>query len=280
MRRSIVVSETVVLVLIVFVAIICSMPGLGIAATIVEDFSGGVPLSRWEVIRRNDATGAPWTIDASEANGWLQISKTADTDNSTPYCRGGIRSRFRLVGDFSASVSFELVDFPVTDSWGWNEAVLSVAFPDLPDPLGENFFEVLRWTRNDTPEGQWSEGWSSQPRPYRSFGVNPDPTFQGDFIITRQAQTLSAWIDRGAGPILIGSQSSASFAGPAVVDLLAVQWLDLEHDNARPQTSLDVRFGNLVMEADSIVPEPSTIALLCMGAVGLLAYAWRRRFVG
>ncbi|NQU20419.1 MAG: PEP-CTERM sorting domain-containing protein, partial [Candidatus Nealsonbacteria bacterium] len=25
------------------------------------------------------------------------------------------------------------------------------------------------------------------------------------------------------------------------------------------------------------VPEPSTLALLAMGAIGLLAYAWRRR---
>ncbi len=41
--------------------------------------------------------------------------------------------------------------------------------------------------------------------------------------------------------------------------------------------ALDLSYDNLIVEAEAIVPEPSTIVLLMMGAVGFLAYAWRRR---
>ena len=58
---------------------------------------------------------------------------------------------------------------------------------------------TLRFSGQGT--AQYSEGFSTEPTAH-TIGVNADPTVNGRFGVTRQGQTLSAWIDRGAGPRL------------------------------------------------------------------------------
>ena len=240
------------------------------AVTFNEDFSGGIQPDRWDILH-NDAAGAPWTVTAPDSFGGLQLSKTADSDPLTihSYCNGGIGSRFQLIGDFSVSVAFNLVDFPPTNSSGWNEAQLCLWW-DSSTPAtfpGNDFFEVLR-------AADVSEGWSTQPPPYNQIGVNYDPITQGSFRITRSGTTLSAWIDRGAGFVLLGSETSTSFSGPANIEILADQVPD---SISRPSTSLDVRFSELSVTAESIVPEPPSLILLGAGAIGLFAWTLRRK---
>lgn len=237
------------------------------AVTLNEDFSGGIQPGLWNIIR-NDAADAPWTITAPDSFGGLQLSKGADSDPISPSV-AGIASRFQLIGDFSVAVNFNLLNFPDPIVYGWNEAILRVGF-SIPET---DFFEVLRFTRSDKAQKQWVEGWSSQPPPYRQFGLAADSTLQGAFRITRSGETLSAWIDRGTGYVLIGSQTSPLFTEPATVQMIATQIAG----TSRPVTSLDVRFDNLSITAESIVPEPSTFALLGMGAISMIIYTWRRR---
>ena len=69
------------------------------------------------------------------------------------------------------------------------------------------------------------------------------------------------------------------FTGLANIQLVALQQPGLTFP--RPSTSLDVRFDNLVVEADSItgiIPEPSSIVVwslfgLTLGSIGW----WRKR---
>ena len=266
--------------LILCVAVVVVLVGISeqaVAVIIVEDFSGGIQPQRWDILRR-DAAGAPWTVTAPDSFGGLQLSKAADSDPLLYSCVGGIASRFQLIGDFSVAVDFNLVDFPEPNTSGWNEAILRVGFSGTPFFADLDFFEILRYTESNNAQKQWVLGWSSQPPPYSAFGLAPDPTLQGSFSITRSGGTLSAWIDRGEGPVLVGSETSTMFTGLANIQLVALQQPGLTFP--RPSTSLDVRFDNLVVEADSItvIPEPSSLIVwsligLTFGGVGW----WQRR---
>ena len=85
---------------------------------------------------------------------------------------------------------------------------------------------------------------------------------------------MSALIDSGSGPVLLGSLASPELLGPMKVQILAVQ---MPYLGIRPTTALDVRFDNFTADAETIVPEPPTLAVLGVGALWLLAYRWRLR---
>jgi hypothetical protein len=176
-------------------ALVVGISGQLGAVTLVEDFSGGIPFNLWTV-GHNDVSGAAWTVTARDETGWLKIAKPADNDSSTAYQAivAGITSQFTLVGDFSVWMNFNLVDFPASNQNGWNEALLKVT-------TTATGFEVLRGRGSNS---NFVEGYSTQ-----SLGAIPDSTTEELLGITRQGQTLSAWIDRGSGPVLVGSDSSA-----------------------------------------------------------------------
>jgi hypothetical protein len=252
---------------------VCIITGSARAVTFNEDFSGGIQPGLWDIFR-NDAAGAPWTITAPDPNGGLRFSKAADSDPLTAKveCNAGIQSRFQLIGDFSVTVAFDLVNCPVSNSTGWNEALLRLQVSDSPATV----LEVLRFTTSDPAQNQWVEGWSDYPTgSSKRIGPTPDATLQGSFSISRKGQTLSAWIDRGAGFVLIGSETLAQFEAPMSVLLYTSQVPNLSE--VRPSTPLDVRFDNLSIVAEAIVPEPSALIMLGIGAIGLLAHAWQRR---
>jgi len=154
--------------------LVCTDAGSAKAVSFSEDFSAGIQPGRWDIVR-NDAAGAPWTVTAPDSLGGLQISKSADSDTLTGLCYAGIASRFQLIGNFSVSVAFNLVDFQVTNG-GLNEAPLRIAFSS-PYPMFEissyPMFEVLR----QVDQSQGVLGWiSHSPTSYHGFGYSYDPT--------------------------------------------------------------------------------------------------------
>ena len=97
--------------------LVCVVTGSARAVDFSEDFSAGIQPGRWDIFR-DDAAGAPWTITAPDPNGGLQLSKGADSDPLTAnvQCTAGIQSRFQLIGDFSVTVAFDLVNFGMVQS--------------------------------------------------------------------------------------------------------------------------------------------------------------------
>jgi len=257
------------------ILVVLGMSGQAVAMPLVEDFSGGILPDRWE-LSHEDAAGAPWTITVPDLTGELSISKMADTDplTATTHRRAWIRSRFYLVGDFSTFVDFNLVEFPGrTDTGGWNGALLRLG--TTTDAPREYAFMTLRFSGQGTE--QYSEGFSTEPTAH-AIGVNEDSTVTGRFGVTREDQTLSAWIDRGVGPVLLGSATSAYFDAPMSVQLMAAQMASGSPPSRLP-TALDVRFDNLVIEADGImvIPEPSSFVTWSLLAALGIGYGWRRR---
>ncbi len=67
-------------------------------------------------------------------------------------------------------------------------------------------------------------------------------------------------------------------ADPMTVQLFASQGKNVAELD-RSMTSLDISFDNLIIDADAIIPEPSSIALLAAGLLSLLAF-WRVGWIG
>jgi hypothetical protein len=231
----------------------------GKAATLTDNFDSGISAGRWEVFH-TDAVDAPWSVEAPSNDGMLRISKPADNDSSTLYQHiwAGVRSTFSLDGNFSAFVDFDLHYFPTLPQFAsCSEAVFAVSTENGPDIL------MLRYTEQNT---QMAEGYSDLSGP---LGWTHDNTEQGKFGISRSGNTMSVWLDRGDGPVLFGSLSSDQFLGPVKLELSARNIVELP-GVARPTTALDIRFDNLTITADTIVPEPLTVGLLSLGSLVLL----------
>jgi hypothetical protein len=250
------------LIVVLSVVIACPGPPAARADILQENFNNGIPAERWDVFT-NSSAGSPWTLAAPDTAGRLQISKAADSDGSTSSIYAGIRSRFTFDGDFSVFVGFDLITFPFSDGQGWNEAVIRVGRMNSPDPFGDDAFMTLRFTEWNH---QLAEGFTNIP-PY-TVGTIYDETMTGRLGITRSGSTLSAYLDRGSGPVSLGSVSSSLLVGSMNLQILASQ--AAEQTLGRPHTALDVRFDNVEITADSIVPEPTTLSLLLLGGLAML----------
>lgn len=242
-----------------FVLVLCSAPAM--SDTLLETFDSGISPTRWTV--RN--VGNLWAVSAPDSLGRLQITKPADNDQATlhEWISGGVDSLFLLRGNFTVTVGFQLPSFPDATYGGYNEALLRTDISGTGDS-----FSCLRFVLDSI---QMSEGYSS----FASVvGDALDSTTSGRFRITRQDATMSAWIDRGSGFVLLGALTDTRYLGDAAVSLTADQvrrpWSDV-----RSCSSLDVRYDNLDIVADMVIPEPTTLSLLALGGLGIL----RRRAI-
>ena len=224
------------------------------ADTLTDDFATGLNTARWQTFQ-NDASGAPWAIQAPDANGMLRISKAADSDASTNNLEldAGVKSRFALDGDFTASVDFRLYGFP-NGYPACNEALIR-----LTSQTSGFMFETLRY--NDRAEG------FSNISPY-VIGNVLDSTTIGRLAVSRSGATLSAWSDRGSGPVLLGSLTSPQLLGPMDVELFLAQTIN--PGTGRTHSAIDVGFDNFTATATTITPEPATLMLLALGGLGLM----------
>ena len=239
--------------------------GAGTAAqadTFSDSFNTALNPQIWQTVQGN-AAGAPWTISAPDSQGRLQISKPADNDTTTlqSVVQGEVVSRFTLAGDFTITVDFNLLNFPVPSS-GETFSALSVdsAF---------GYFNVVRCN------GVYNETSCMLDGHVALSNVSFDTATVGTYKIQRQGDTISGFINDGSGFVLLGQVTDPNLLAP----ISGIELLAAETPSPRFQDAIDVRYDNFTVTADSITnaPEPSTFAMLAAGAIALLAYACRRR---
>jgi hypothetical protein len=242
------------------------------AATLTDNFDSGLSSANWGTFQ-TDAAGAPWTVAALISQGTLIISKPSDTDFGTDYVNltAGVSSTFQLSGDFSIFVDFQLPTFPSAETSynGWNWSSLKVTDSTSTDFRAINSFEINRgagaFINSGAVETQGVQGYS-QGATWININPTMDSTTQGKYGIIRHGSTYSAWLDRGNGSVLLGSIDRPEFTGSVYIQLFAGQITAY----GRPHTTLDTRFDNLTITADSIIGIPEPCSLVLLGLGGLL----------
>jgi len=249
------VKSIFVIILVIGMAAINSR-----ATTLSEDFDDGLTPEYWEIFQ-NDAVGSPWSILVPDEEGRLAISKSADNDSSTAYqtIDAGITSKFVADGDFSVFVDFDLIVYPLSNRHGYNEAWITA----LSYTTGSSFSSLLYATSSR----KRAEAWANLQSGGLPLGAITENSTQGKLGVTRTGDTMSAWIDRGSGPILLASLSSTEFLGPIKFQVFGAQVPSPNLD--RPSTELDIRFDNFLVTAETVVPEPATLLLLGFGSIAL-----------
>jgi probable HAF family extracellular repeat protein len=200
------------------------------------------------------------------------ISKPADDGTVAPVDAAGIHSNFSVVGNFSITVDFTLTDFPLPNqSQGLNESLLRVISMDYQSNV-----EILRYTYPAL--GNRIEGFST---PSGFPGGRSSSLMIGRYQLQRTGSIITASFANPGSSSFTQLGSVSGFPDPMSIELLAVQNQNVI-GYPRSTTALDISFDNLSVVADQIqgIPEPSTLVLLGMGAIALLAYAWRRRRSG
>jgi len=240
--------------------VVVVLAGAAMGDTVTDGFDAGISADLWTVVQ----THPLWTVSAPDAEGRLEIHKPADTDYATgaQHIKAGVSSRFLLQGDFTVSVAFTLLDLPPA-GLGYNETILGVRIPNA-----DALFQCLHFVINSD---RYAEGWGTHPTDV-PVGQVADMTDQGRYEIRRDGQTVSAWIDRGSGSVLLGSKSDPAYLGLAKVELLGAQIV--RPTGYRSFSALDVRYDDFHATADVIVPEPAALSLLALG--GIVALRRRR----
>ncbi|MEX2168375.1 MAG: NHL repeat-containing protein [Pirellulales bacterium] len=189
-----------------------------------------------------------WNIDSDGPN--LRISKPADDGSifGNDFIVGGARSLFYVAGDFSVTVDFNLHDFPSAPINRLNEAVLALINDDLPGDAKS--FSILRFRNGPTNE-------------IETFAIPDDgggPVIAGDsstltegqFRITRVGDIISGYYADAGSNSFTELGSIPWLTDPLQIQLTAVQGKQLA-GISRSQTSIDVSFDNLHIEADEIL---------------------------
>ena len=180
------------------VAVLMATLGTAQAAVLFDGFDAGLDPQRWQTVHV-DAAGAPWTISAPDSQGRLQISKPADSDATTPFVEGDVLSRFTLAGNFTVSIDYNLLSFPVPQS-GFTFSIFSVNLP-------HGYFNVVRLNGANgvscVLDGQVDLG---------NYG--PDTSTVGTYKIQRQGDTISGYINHGSGFVLLGQWTDPELSEP------------------------------------------------------------------
>lgn len=234
-----------------FILLLFSIPANAIIIT--DNFDSGINDSFWDIECYN-ANSAPWAIIAPDESNRLRISKSSD--DGTSLSAVSFQFRFTIIGDFSVWINYDLVDFPLSNNGGWNHVGLVARIIDEDEDYTGTYFGAALDTDDSVKR---SFGYANIP-PAEYFGSSIDTTISGKLGISREGNTMSAWIDRGYGPVLIGALTYPELNGPTKVLFSVNQQENILLE--RPTTSLDLRFDNFYLTADTIIPEPSTFLLL------------------
>jgi hypothetical protein len=149
----------------------------------------------------------------------------------------------------------------VTDFASMGQGVNTQLDFDFGRPIA---FAEIRYTDRTTsggPNGAFVGGTSDFVRSYQYI-------FATDAAFTNVVRTLMV------GPLAIPAQPTniASFQTTTVIPNITAQYLRwdvLTTDGANP--------GAADFQFTAVVPEPSSLALAALGAIGLLRYGWRRQ---
>jgi len=236
----------------------------GLAVDIRDyDFESGIP-SDFSVFKAPGAESM-WTVETD--SGELKVAK--DTDNGTIhplYLYAGIASDFMLEGDFTVTTDFRLPIYPFPGGIKLNDSWLDT----VEDPAsGSGMLGILRFrTGSDHPNNDFVEAWNGGP-----LNATTSSIIDGEYRLTRTGSTMTAEISNGGGFDTVWT--GAGYTGPAFVRLYGTQGKN-PGSGTRSTTELDIRFDNLHIEADAIVPEPSTFAMAALGILGLFLVGKRR----
>lgn len=229
--------------------------------TLTDDFSNGISATNWAVIGQN--TGIPWSVSGE---GQLKISKPADSGGPNRDTIAGIRSNFFLVGDFSISYNYSLPVWPHPGS-GYN---LARIYFYGQDASGWGYTVGRHNLRGNSSVG---DPWECTHFRAIQNGINtligtgdnyPD-TANNSYLIGRQNGVISAFVNHGNGLISLGSVADPYNNKPISFELVAQQ--GVRPTGYRSFSALDVRYDNIVITADAIVPEPCTLLMLGLGGV-------------
>lgn len=199
-----------------------------------------------------------YTVDT--ANSVLRISKPEDdgTIETTGVTTAGIATNFHLVGDFTVTVGFNFDDFPIATYPGLNESQLR-----LVGVQSNDIFALIHYTRYGLPKYKYGV-WLGE---YYSTSTASN----GRYRITRNGSNMATYLAEGSGDFVLDWQGTG-FTDDVQVYLLGLQGTNI-YGNNRSTTSLDISFDNLDIIAEGIVvPEPSSLIFLLMGATALLVF--------
>jgi hypothetical protein len=144
------------------------------------------------------------------------------------------------------------------------------------DWIYAGYFKLTEATTIDTLIGYFDAGSMPNPENVPGFRMNiwssivsgnglipAVNSMAGDVFSTDSAAGAFSWSDTGEDRYL------SSWAAPHTRDIMRLQFTLSQPITLQP--------GEYFFGHDAVVPEPGTLALLGMGGLGLLAYAWRRR---
>jgi len=178
--------------------------------------------------------GGLWSV--GEFGPGLRVVKAADPGGGPGFLHGGIRSSFRVNGDFAVTVTFDLLEFPAPLDDGVNDALLSVAHEDG---------RVFRVARRSGSAGERAVAlWGGE-----IVGDVPSTLLRGLLRIRRvSGSRLVAEIAAPGGAFTTLGELEDGFGGAARVEVLARQGAE----SGGPRTPLDACFSDLVIEAVSV----------------------------
>ncbi len=230
--------------------------------------------------------GLTWKL--GDGPGSLNAISFGTTHDSSTY-QDGILLPAAVVGDSLDN----LANYTVT-MWVRMNVELSVdAATNENDNNMHAFYGMKRLNGTDTPD-LWINR-NGHSFDYRDTGDHVTGSNTWDNRVGTW-QFMAFTLDNGTGNIYVGSESLGIDAGPVftltglatsttsaperfAVGAALNEW----HVNNMPGDFADVRLYDATLTADELdgvrlqsVPEPSTLALLCLGLLGVAMRAWRR----
>ncbi|MCK4414969.1 MAG: right-handed parallel beta-helix repeat-containing protein [Candidatus Eisenbacteria sp.] len=224
-------------IIAIFVLACCGFPfGMGAEAEqVVFDFEDG-PGSLFDIQNTADL----WTVDCDGPN--LRISKPEDPliVNPNGFIMGGIRSRFRVDGDFSITVDYELSTFPRDPSNGstMNESILAVE-DGVPQ-----VFEVLRFAHGSSDQRIEAYG---PDAPIGAQDPPPEVLWTGRYRVSRVGETMTGAFAPLGSEVFTSLGSAGGYGGPVQVICIGAQGVG-RVDRERANTALDIAFDNLIID--------------------------------